>query len=277
MEGFAFQSLISPPPGIEEQPGIWLCVGVGTVLVSDDERASFIEATHPRELGIEVDHQHFLGVLDGRPVWAAGIDSPGEVPGLRFENLYALSAAVPETSWALAGRAVQIAEWDRTHRFCGRCGAATDPAPGERARRCPACGLLAFPRLAPAVITLVEKGDEALLANGRAFGRPVYSALAGFVEPGETIEETVHREVREEVGIEVKDVTYRSSQPWPFPHSLMLGFSAQWASGEIDVDQSEIVDAKWFRPDSLPSIPGGVTIARRLIDAWLAKHGVTAP
>ena len=147
--------------------------------------------------------------------------------------LRALWGRLDEVEWTVAGRAVQLVEWDRTHRFCGRCGDSTIPASGERARRCPRCGLLAFPRLAPAIIVLVERdgddGPEALLARGRQFPIPMYSCLAGFVEPGETMEEAVHREVREEVGVTLADVRYVASQPWPFPHSLMLGFTARGA------------------------------------------------
>jgi NAD+ diphosphatase len=171
----------------------------------------------------------------------------------------------------LAGRAVQLVEWQRTHQFCGRCATPTEQAEGERARRCPACGLMAFPRLAPAVITLVTDDDgRALLARGTAFPIPMYSCLAGFVEPGEYLEQAVRREVLEEVGLVVRDVTYHSSQPWPFPHSLMIGFTARWESGEIDIDPTEIVDANWYTRDDLPAIPPGMSIARKLIDAWLA-------
>ena len=179
-----------------------------------------------------------------------------------------------ERRWAVAGRAVQLVEWARTHRYCGRCGTPTEAVPGERARRCPACRLLAFPRLAPAMIVLIERGDEVLLARGIQFPVPMYSCLAGFVEPGESLEEAVAREVREEVGLDVTDVRYQSSQPWPFPHSLMLGFRATWAGGEIEIDPAEIVDAGWYRADDLPTIPPPMSIARRLIDGWLAERAL---
>ncbi|HEV3227073.1 MAG TPA: NAD(+) diphosphatase [Acidimicrobiales bacterium] len=231
-------------------------VGAGTVLVHE-------ESDHDLTTAI------FLGTLDDRPCWAVPDDGdagPGAVP------LMGLWGKVDETTFTVAGRAVQLVEWERTHRFCGRCGTPTEPAAGERARRCSACGLLAFPRLAPAIITLVERDDgQALLARGRAFPIPMYSCVAGFVEPGETLEQAVHREVREEVGVEIDDVRYWSSQPWPFPHSLMLGFNARWTSGDIVIDPVEIVDAKWFSPHDLPDIPPGISIARRLIDDWLER------
>lgn len=216
-----------------------------------------------------------LGTLDGAACWAIDLDGDG-VPDVAVDGLLPLMGLygrVEEVRWTLAGRAVQLVEWERTHRFCGRCGTRTEPAPGERARRCPSCGLLAFPRLAPAVITLIERDGEALLARGRAFPVPMYSCVAGFVEPGETLEDAVRREVREEVGVELDAVRYIASQPWPFPHSLMIGFEATWASGDIEIDETEIVDAQWFRPDDLPMIPPGMSIARTLIDRWVERAG----
>ena len=188
--------------------------------------------------------------------------------------LMGLYGRVDDLRWTLAGRAVQLVDWDRTTGSAAAAAPPTEPMAGERARRCPACGLLAFPRLAPAVITLIERDGEALLARGRAFPVPMYSCIAGFVEPGETMEEAVHREVREEVGVSITDVRYIASQPWPFPHSLMIGFEATWAGGDIVIDEKEIVDAQWFRADDLPMIPPGMSIARTLIDRWLERAGV---
>jgi len=212
---------------------------------------------------------HFLGMLGEEACW--GVDVPhGHDPadGAALD-LYSYFGRADEVEWLVAGRAVQLVEWARTHRFCGRCGERTQPQPGERAMRCPSCGLLAFPRLAPAMITLVTKGEQALLARGVQFRNPVYSCLAGFVEPGESLEGAVVREVREEVGVEVGNVRYWGSQPWPFPHSLMVGFTAEWESGEIDIDPREIVDAQWFTRDDMPPVPPPISIARKLIDAWL--------
>jgi NAD+ diphosphatase len=181
---------------------------------------------------------------------------------------------VPDVHWTVAGRADQIVRWDREHRFCGRCGEATMPQTGERARRCPRCGLHAFPRVSPAVIVLIERDERILLARSPHFAPGRFGIIAGFVEPGESLEGAVVREVREEVGVEVGEVQYWGSQPWPFPHSLMVGFTATWQSGEIEIDPSEIVDAQWFRRDELPPIPPPISIARKLIDAW-AQAGVS--
>ncbi len=192
-------------------------------------------------------------------------------PGSAFRGLRSLYSVLEDDLYAVAGRAFQIVEWDRTHRFCGRCGTPTVDADGERAKRCPSCGQLAFPRLSPAVIVAVHRGRELLLARGRSFGGPFYSVLAGFVDPGESLEEAVEREVREEVGIKLRNVRYFGSQPWPYPHSLMVGFTAEHAGGEIAIDEAELVDAGWFAPESLPVLPGKLSIARRLIDAFLAE------
>ncbi len=213
---------------------------------------------------------HFLGMLGDEACWGVDVPDGHDPADGAALDLYSFFGTAGETEWMVAGRAVQLVEWARTHRFCGRCGTPTSQQLGERAMRCPSCGLLAFPRLAPAMITLVSKDDQALLARGVQFRSPLYSCLAGFVEPGESLEGAVVREVREEVGIEVQDVRYWGSQPWPFPHSLMVGFTAKWKSGEIDIDPTEIVDARWFRRDELPAIPPPISIARKLIDAWLA-------
>jgi len=218
----------------------------------------------------------FLGALGDEEVWAVDVAATrregAERPALEAVDLMSLHGRIGEQRWAIAGRAVQLVEWARTHRFCGRCATPTVPTPGERARQCPSCGLLAFPRLAPAMIALVERGDEVLLARGVSFPEPMYSCLAGFVEPGETLEAAVGREIREEVGVEVTDIQYQASQPWPFPHSLMLGFRARWVAGDIEIDPTEIADAGWFRAGSLPMVPPPISIARHLIDAWVEEQ-----
>jgi NAD+ diphosphatase len=223
----------------------------------------------------------FLGTLAGRHCWAldADADRDGDDVGdddgaTEFVDLRMLWGSVDEPTWMVAGRAVQLVEWQRTHRFCGRCGVPTEEAPGERARRCPSCGLLAYPRLAPAVIMRVERDDgRALLARNAMFPPGIFSCLSGFVEPGETLEHAVCREVREEVGVEVGDVEFRGSQPWPFPHQLMVGFGAHYRSGEIVLDEREIAEAAWFTPEEAPVFPTNMSIAGRLIDEWRHRAG----
>ena len=214
----------------------------------------------------------FLGTLAGRHCWAIDVDGDGDPDA--YVDLRMLWSSIDEPTWIVAGRAVQLVHWARTHRFCGQCGTPTEQAPGERAFKCPACGFLAFPRLSPAVIMLVEREDgKVLLARNAMFPSGMFSCLAGFVEPGETLEDAVRREILEEVGIVVGDVDYRGSQPWPFPHQLMIGFGATYVSGDIVVDGTEIAEAEWFAPDELPNIPPvGMSIAGRLIHGWLDRH-----
>jgi NAD+ diphosphatase len=165
----------------------------------------------------------------------------------------------------VAGRAAQVLEWDRAHRFCGVCGTPTEHVENERARRCPACGHTAYPRVSPAMMVLVWRPGEVLLARAPRFAKGMYSALAGFVEAGESIEQCVEREVAEEVGVRVSDLRYYGSQSWPFPHSLMVAFTARWAGGEIVPQPGEIESAGWYALDALPGIPPRFSISGHLI------------
>ncbi len=217
--------------------------------------------------------RQFLGTLGGHGVASLELRGDAEAPaGMAFQGLRELFPRLGESQFQLAARAVQIVDWDRDHQFCGRCGGATEEDLGERSRRCPRCELIHYPRLSPAVIVLVERGDEVLLARSPHFLPGMYSTLAGFVEPGETLERTVAREIEEEVGVRVRNVRYFGSQPWPFPNSLMVGFRADYAGGEIAIDGEEIEDAAWFRCDALPRIPPRISIARALIEAYLAER-----
>jgi NAD+ diphosphatase len=224
--------------------------------------------------GLHAGQAHPVGDLDGLPAFAVELAAEAAVPeGMELRGLRALWSVLDEAAWKLAGRAVQIVAWDRDHRFCGRCGSKTvrSEKPAELSRRCPNCGLHHFPRLSPAVITLISDGGRMLLARSPHFAPGVYSTIAGFVEPGESLEETVVREIREEVGVEVRNVRYFGSQPWPFPNSLMIGFTAEYAGGEIRIDPGEIEDARWFTAEDLPRLPAPLSIARRLIDDFLGR------
>ncbi len=199
--------------------------------------------------------------------FAADVPAPD---GARWLGLRSLFGVMPDDLAAIAGRACQIADWDRTHRFCGVCATPTKREESERARRCPTCGHTAYPRISPAMMCLVTRGDEILLARNVNFPAGRYSALAGFLEAGESIEDAVHREVEEEVGIKVSNLRYFSSQSWPFPHSLMIAFTAEYASGDLTPDKHEIAEANWFRADNLPQLPPRISIARELIEDTLA-------
>ena len=212
----------------------------------------------------------YLGELAGRACLALNVKRDG-VPGFSGIGLRSLLGRVDNQLFYLAGRAYQLLEWERNHRFCGVCGSGTQPHRSDRARVCPSCHHVAYPRLSPSIIVLVWRGNEALLARNAAWPNGFFSTLAGFVEPGESIEQTVHREVGEEVGLKVTNLRYKGSQSWPFPNSLMLGFHAEYESGEIVCQDEEIAEAHWYKYDSLPSIPPGWAISRWLIDDFVAR------
>lgn len=216
----------------------------------------------------------YLGTLGGLHCFAAQVADAATPPaGMTYRDLMSLFASIEPGLHQVAGRAAQLLDWDRTHRLCGACGNPTEPSSIDRSRVCNGCGLAQFPRLAPAIIVTVEREDEILLARSPHFPPGLYSTLAGFVEPGESVEECVAREVREEVGVEVDEIRYFSSQPWPFPNSLMLGFTTTWKSGDIVIDGEEIVDAKWFHCDDMPTrFPGNISISQWLIDDFLERR-----
>ena len=222
--------------------------------------------------------RHYLGRLEGADCYAVVLPDEFEPPpGFALVGLRPLFLHLPEATLALAQRAFQVVEWDRTHRFCGRCGTPTRDKDGERAKQCPACGYVAYPRLSPAMMVLVTRARELLLARANRFPGAMYSALAGFVEPGETIEDCIHREVREEVGVEVDNLQYFGSQSWAFPHSLMIAYTARYAGGELHADPTEIADVRWFPVDALPSLPTTVSIARRLIETTVTRLRADIP
>jgi NAD+ diphosphatase len=263
------------PPQKRSTPAWWFIFLENKLLVYlEPESVTIPLLPDLNELGLTTMQQNYLGQLDNRHCYAVEV-AEGTLPpaGMTFEGLRQVYGRLDENLFWIAARAVQIVDWDRAHQFCGRCGLLLKTSQTERAKECPKCGLLHFPRLAPAIIVLVERGKELLLARSRHFMPGMYSVLAGFVEPGESLEEAVVREVREEVGISVKNIKYFGNQPWPFPHSLMIGFTATYAGGKISLDDSEIEDAGWFTADNLPHIPGRISIARKLIDWFIDKQG----
>ena len=250
-------------PGPDNTPQAWCFAFVeGRLLLPVDESATF----SPQPL----DHlqalsaaRHYLGRLDDVDCWALSLTQVP--PGWRDVPLRGAMMQFAAPVMGVAARAAQVLEWDRAHRYCGVCGTPTEPHPDDRARVCPSCRHTAYPRISPAMMALVWRGREVLLARGPNFAPGVYSALAGFVEPGESIEECIVREVAEEVGVAVKNLRYYGSQNWPFPHSLMIAFTAEWAGGDIVPQPGEIEDARWFDIDALPGIPPRFSISGHLI------------
>jgi NAD+ diphosphatase len=263
---------IDPPKAAPER-SLWFMFRGGELLVSARPGPPVVpHCNNPKDLGMMPLRTQYLGVLSAEHCFSAEVKAETEAPqGWSWQGLRSLFGALEEARFALAGRAVQIVEWDRTHQYCGACGEVTVVRASERSRECPRCGLVAYPRLAPAVMGLVRRERSLLLARSPRFPEGMYSALAGFVEPGETLEQCLEREIHEETGIRVRNARYFASQPWPFPNSLMIAFFADYASGEIHVDGTEIVDAQWFDVEGLPRLPAKISVARKLIDAAIRE------
>ena len=259
-------------PHVKKEAAFWFAFSENKLLCDEQSSAVIPLLVDFAELKLHTIRQQYLGILDGTHCYSVelspNIPAPMDMTlkGLR-EAYWLLSADL----FAVAGRAIQIIDWDRTHQYCGRCGARTITLETERAKQCPECNLLNYPRLSPAIIVAVRRGQEILLARGPNWPPGRYSVLAGFVEPGESLEHAVQREVLEEVGVTIKNIEYFGSQPWPFPNSLMLGFTAEYASGEIQPEPGEIEDAGWYTTDNLPKIPPKMSISRDLIDAFVAS------
>ncbi|MEA2144721.1 MAG: diphosphatase [Solirubrobacteraceae bacterium] len=234
-------------------------------------------------------HLALLGVQDGAPLFVA--DATNANAGgadLEFVGLREAAAGLTAQEAALAGYAVALVAWQRTHRFCGRCGTATVSEQAGHRRRCPACGLRTFPRTDPVVTMVIESGDRALLTRRRGAVGATWSAVAGFIEPGETPEEALVREAQEEVGVTVRAVHYVGAQPWPFPHVLMLGYRAL-ADPDLTAatvrDTEELAGARWFTRAELRAeldagtiaLPPAIAIGHRLIVDWLERGGEQRP
>lgn len=265
-------------PNDADQGDAWYFVFSAGELVckSNSGAPEPVTADDFRWFDMDVRSKHFLGHYLERPCFAVSASGKA-AEGFSTVGLRALLGRTTQSLFYLAGRAQQIVEWYETHQFCGRCGVQMLQHESDRAMQCPQCRLINYPRLSPSIIVLVTKGDEMLLARNVAWPNGMYSTLAGFVEPGESIEQTVHREVYEEVGLELGKLEYFGSQSWPFPNSLMLGFHAEYGAGDIVCQPDEIADAQWFRADNLPQIPPRTAISGWLIQEFLDRLGASDP
>lgn len=225
---------------------------------------------------LAVVSEHGIGHFDGEPVYVVVLKQAVDIEGCTWQGLRQFMLQGDFDVYQKLAYAAQISTWAREHRFCGACGRQTRQVPGERAMYCEHDDLRFYPRISPSMIVLVTRGDEILLARSPRFVTGIYSTLAGFAEPGESVEDCVHREVMEEVQVKVRNIQYMGSQCWPFPHSMMLGFHAEYESGEIVPQVEEIEDAQWFSVHDLPPLPAGRSIARYLIDSYVARRLGTA-
>ena len=267
---------VRPDQSLEGVDGYIFAFQGDRLLVTEEEDRCLIPALLFFERqGLKVIRRHYLGILEGGPVYSAEIDSSADIPqGFSLVNLRELFGRIGDDYFQLALHAIQIETWDRMHQYCGKCGEITGYSETDRSKVCPACSSIYYPRISPAVIVAIRRDDKLLLLKNKLHKHDFYSVLAGFVEPGESLEECVIREVREEAGIEVKNIRYFGSQPWPFPNSLMIGFNAEYSSGDLKLCDVEIADAGWFAPEEFPKIPGPLSIARKLIDAFVAENKV---
>ena len=264
-------------PGVKPEGAVdasyHIVVSDGEILTIETEaRWRPLTQDEIRWLDMEILNQHYLGRVGDVPVYAAEADPEADEPdGYTFETLFSFLSNTEEPVFNLIGKAKQIVEWHRDHHYCGQCGQVTETSDFDRSRKCGDCEQFYYPRISPSIIVLVTRGEELLLArNARGRGN-FFSTLAGFVEPGESLEEAVHREVKEEVGIDICNLEYFASQAWPFPNSLMLGFHAEYAGGEFVLQEEEIAEAGWFHYTRLPNHPSPVSIAGRLIHEYIGR------
>jgi NAD+ diphosphatase len=221
---------------------------------------------------VEPDSVLFIGTLNGTPCMAGEVSLERELPtGWRAVGIRTLFDYLDEDAYGVVGYASHVLDWQRNGRFCPVCGNELGALSEEWMRQCSNCGYMGFPPVSPAILVLVHEGPRVLLAHKPGWGKR-FSIVAGFVGPGESLEQCVEREVAEEVGVEIADIIYISSQPWPFPHQIMIGFMARYVSGEICPDQKEIDEAAWFRFDQLPELPPPLSLSRQLIDKWASAQ-----
>ena len=241
------------------------------LLVKSENNKAIIPAIKDLK-NLELINVQYFGSINGQNCFCGELNKDAIIPNIMyFRKLKALTHLLSEEMFWIGGRAIQIVNFNNDHKYCGRCGTLTQSLNIEISKKCPKCGLVNYPRISPAIIVAVVNDGKLLLAHNNAYPKNLYSVVAGFVEVGETFEECVVREVREETGITVKNIKYFGNQPWPFPNSLMIGFTCEYESGEIQVDGEEIGHAKWYSSTELPLTPDSISIAKKLID-WFAEN-----
>ena len=262
-----------PPAQAAPGPALWLPFLKGEPLArTEGETIRLHRGDRESVAMLDLSEPLYLGTLGGVPCLAAEADPDADIPvGWAVTSLRTLFGSVSDPEYLLAGYASQMLYWRRTSGFCPVCGHRTEVRGGDWGRCCPNCGHAAYPHISPATLILIHDGPRLLLAQKPGWGTR-YSILAGFVEPNESLEDCVRRETSEEVGLEITDLAYAGSQPWPYPHQLMVGFTARYAGGEIVIDTAELERAAWFDVGALPDLPPPVSLSRQMIDAWVARQ-----
>ncbi|WP_052464451.1 NAD(+) diphosphatase [Geoalkalibacter subterraneus] len=270
MDGFTLLPPDLEPPGTD---GWWLALRSNALLLS--EKGSIIDLPYgPCPADTSDSKSIFIGTWQGRPVRVMAMNQEEDVPsGFVLESLLSANPRMQPAHLSLGGLASQLLHWEANSCFCSRCGAALQRLPGEWGKKCEGCHYLHFPHIHPCVIVAVRRPGEILLTRKREWAPNRYSLVAGFLDPGECLEEAVAREVQEETGLRVKNIRYVGSQCWPFPSQVMTGFTADYAGGEVVVEEKELEDARWFPINALPDLPPKRSIARYLIDGAGAEAG----
>ena len=243
----------------------FLTTKTSEILIFEDDDLKWSE--------MEFTHKHFLGYLDNRPCFVSCLEDSSKLEdGMMLSPLRNLLGRMPDSIFTVCSRSLQIDNWFISNQFCGTCGKGIKAHETERAMICECKNNLIYPTISPCIIVLVTKGEELLLAHNKNFPGDFYSTLAGFIEPGESAESAIEREVFEEVSVKVKNITYYGSQSWPFPSQLMLGYHAEYESGEVQPDGVEIDKADWFNFQELPQVPtGNISISGQLIESFVDK------
>lgn len=267
-------------PSLALSPGYdgeitWFAFRGHDLIVREDGPGPFVEVPRAKQLsdvGFEAIRTQVLGHWNGHPACAAEVDPSAPLPnGFAAYSLRRLFGRMEQSTFEVAGTAYQVQYWDKTHVVCGACAEPLEYRAGSRCKQCVKCKIEYFPKVSPAMIVLVEDGDQLLMARHSRLPPGMYALIAGFLEPGETLEQCVAREVFEETGFEVDNIRYFGSQPWPFPHQIMVGFVARKCGGDLRIDLEELEDARFFHRNDLPMLPPPVSIARKIIDAWIER------
>ncbi|CEK09605.1 NAD(+) diphosphatase [Legionella hackeliae] len=267
----SFTSQIHPPASLSH-PAFWFIFHEEEILLKNNKIPQF-SSIH--ELHLTIERQIYLGMYRGIPCFTVQISQQpvALTQDMTFQHIRQAHETLEDDElFQVVSRSKQLLHWDKSTQFCGYCGEKTLYSDKERAKVCSSCDSLIFPQISPVMLALIWRDNEILLARSPHFLPGIYSTLAGFVEPGEMLEQTVRREVKEEVGITVKNMQYFSSQPWPFQSNLMLGFIAEYDSGDIQIDTNELEDAQWFSLDKLPKLPKPISLSRQMIDKYLAMR-----